>query len=108
MNRYKKGQRNQQKCKRYYESMGYEVEVVRYNMYMARKDFFSLWDLICVGPHDIVFVQVKTNQKPTKEWQERANAWGPTGSKVKRVWCVYRDYQRGDVPSLKVTLSPKS
>jgi hypothetical protein len=62
VNTYKKGARNQLKARKYYESLGYEVEVVRYNKFMARKDYFGLWDLICVGQDDIRFVQVKTNR----------------------------------------------
>ena len=107
MNRYKKGQRCQQKAKRFYESQGYEVEVVRYSMYLKQKDFYGLWDLICVGPHDIRFVQVKSNRKPTKEWIEAAESWGPRGSKFIREWVVYKDYSRGDVPSAQVTFCPK-
>jgi len=108
VNRYKKGQRCQQKAKRYYESQGYEVEVVRYNMYAKNKDYFGLWDLICVGLYDVRFVQVKANRKPDKKWRERAEIWGPRGSKFVREYIVYKDYSRGDVPSSIVTFSCKS
>lgn len=107
INTYRKGQKTQQKAKRYYEKMGYEVEVVRYNMYSAQKDFFGLWDLICVGLHDVRFVQVKSNNKPSKEWQEKAEQWGTKGSKIVREWVVFKDYSRGDTPSARVTLCPR-
>jgi hypothetical protein len=107
INNYRKGQKVQQKAKRYYESLGYEVEVVRYNKFSKSKDFFGLWDLICVGEHNVRFVQVKANKKPAKEWQERAREWGTRGSKIIREWVVYKDYQRGDAPSAIVTLSPR-
>jgi hypothetical protein len=100
---------SQNKCRKFYENLGYDVEVVRYNKWAKQKDFFGLWDLICVGNHDVRFVQVKTNQKPTREWQEKAEAWGPKGTaKIVKEWCVYKDYQRGNAPSARVTLGPIS
>lgn len=109
INRYKKGLRTQQKAKRWYESQGYEVEVVRYSAYMKNKDYFGLWDLICVGEYDIRFVQVKANNKPSKAWQAEAELWGPKGSKFIKEWVVYKDYNKGkDTPSTIVTLEPKS
>ena len=108
MNTYKKGKRVEAKAKKYYEKLGYEVETVRYNPYMKQKDYFGLWDLICVGHHNIRFVQVKANKPPSKEWKERANAWGPTGNNIIREWVVYKDYSRGLAPSAQVTLCPKS
>lgn len=105
MNSYQKGQRSQRKGKAYYESQGYQVETVRYSKWMKNKDFFGLWDLICVGPTDIRFVQVKTNKKPDREWQEKALAWRcPRG--CLREWIVYRDYTRGVIPAARVTLEP--
>ena len=104
INTYQKGARNQRKAKRYYENIGYEVEIVRYNKWEKQKDFFGLWDLICVGKNDVIFVQVKTNQSPDKEWRARANKWGPIGKAVYKEWVTYKDYQRGDVPSARVLI----
>jgi len=103
LNTYQKGKRNERKAKRYYESQGYAVETVRYNMYAKTKDFWNLWDLLCVGEYDMRFVQVKTNQKPTKEWIQRAEDWGPKGSKFVKEYIVFKDYVRGDTPSVIVT-----
>ena len=108
MNSYQKGKRVENKAKKYYESQGYEVETVRYNQWMKNKDYFGLWDLICVGEYNVRFVQVKANKKPPKEWIERANAWGPKCNNIIREWVVYKDYSRGLTPSAQVILSPKS
>ena len=56
----------QRKSAQFYRDEGYEVEIVRYNQWMKNKDFFGLWDLIVVGK-DVRFVQVKSNNKPTKD-----------------------------------------
>ena len=80
---YRKGGKNQRKARRFYESEGYEVEVVRYSKWAKNKDFFGLWDLCCVGPHDIRFVQIKTNARPDNAWMEEARLWGPNKS-----WCI--------------------
>jgi hypothetical protein len=89
--------------------MGYQVETVRYDKWRAQKDFFGLWDLICVGKHDIIFVQVKTNNKPDKDWRIRAESWGPkNNASIVKEYVVYRDYQRGVVPSSRVTFCGKS
>ena len=106
INTYRKGQNSQQKAKRYYESLGYEVEVVRYNKFSKNKDYFGLWDLICVKRQDMRFVQVKTNASPNKEWVEKANAWGVRNNCIIREWVVYRDGKAGDIPAARVTLAP--
>jgi hypothetical protein len=105
INTYKKGNRNQQKAKKFYEGEGYAVEVVRRDKWRKDQDFFGLWDLICVKHQDIRFVQVKTNANPSREWKERANKWGCPKCAV-REWVVYRDYQKGVVPSSRVILGP--
>lgn len=105
INTYRKGLLNQRKAKEYYQSQGYQVEVVRYSKWLKNKDFFGLWDLICVGPIDIRFVQVKTNQHPDHEWKERARAWKCPKNAV-REWVVYRDYTRGVIPEARVTMEP--
>ena len=106
INAYAKGGRNQRRAKRYYESEGYEVEIVRYSKWAKNKDYFGLWDLIVVGEHDIRFVQVKTNAKPNKEWMEKAEKWGPKKSWCIKEYIVYRDYWKGDSPTVRVTFSP--
>jgi len=88
--------------------MGYEVEVVVRNRFKSSCDFFGLWDLICVGAYDIRFIQVKTNCNPSREWQDRASAWGPDNSTFYiKEYIVYKDYKsKGDIPSIRVTLAP--
>ena len=102
INTYAKGNRNQNKARKFYESLGYEVEVVRRTPYRTNQDFFGLWDLICVGDHDIIFCQVKTNKDPSSEWQEKATNWGPDDSVIQKEYVVYKDYSRGNVPSGRV------
>ena len=77
-------------------------------MYAKTKDYWNLWDLICVGEYDIRFIQVKTNQKPNKDWITRAEAWGPKGSTFVKEYVVYKDYSRGNTPSSIVTFACKS
>ena len=103
INRYAKGNRNQNKCRKYFESIGYSVEVTRRDKYRVNQDFFSLWDLICVSSQDILFVQVKTNRKPEREWIDRAKQW-ECPYYAKKIYVVYKDYQRGDKPAICQTL----
>ena len=107
MNTVAKGNRTQRKAREYYESQGYAVETARRTSYHAMAkipiDFFGLWDLICVGREDIRFVQVKTNFKPTLEWEEAARKWPCPKWAVKEI-VIYRDYQRGIVPGNRISL----
>lgn len=102
INTYRKGNRVQQKCKRYYESLGYEVEVTQRNIYRGHQDFFGLWDLICIG-RDIRLVQVKANNTAPREWMERAAAFIVPAGCIKEL-VIYKDYQRGEKPSRTLTL----
>jgi hypothetical protein len=87
--------------------MGYQVELVHFNKWQKQKDFFGLWDLICVGPHDIRFVQVKTNRGPDGKWKEKLRNWTcPKHAKIVLEHCVYKDYSRGNAPSARVTYPP--
>ena len=51
---------------------------------------------------DVRFVQVKSNNKPTREWIERATAWR-SGGAIKE-YVIYKDYSRGNAPTKRVTL----
>jgi len=108
LNHYAKGKRTEAKAKKYYESLGYEVETVRYDKWRANKDYFGLWDLICVSKKGVVFCQVKANTPPSKKWREEAIAWGPKGNLgkvfIKKEFVVYKDYQKGLKPWKVVTL----
>jgi len=106
VNTYTKGNRTQQKAKRWCEAIGYQVEVIRRDKWRKDQDFFGLWDLICVG-HNLLFVQVKTNAMPPKEWMDKAKAWkAPHGTA--KLLVVYKDYQRGEIPSKIVVLDNDS
>jgi len=74
MNTRAKGNRIQRKARSYYEKIGYTVETVKHTKY-NKNDFFGLWDLMCVRKEDIRFVQVKANQKPAKQWINKAKDW---------------------------------
>ena len=105
MNTYLKGQRNQLKARKWYESRGYQVETVRYSKWLKNKDYFGLWDLICVSFVDIHFVQVKTNKMPDKKWMEKAEKWICPKTAVKSV-VVYKDGLVGNTPALIKIVEP--
>lgn len=105
INTVRKGGRNQNKARKYYESLGYEVEVVRRDRWRPNQDFFGLWDLICVSFWEVLFVQVKTNRKPEKEWVERAKKW-LCPLRAKKICIIYKDYQRGNKPSVEIVYDP--
>ena len=111
MNTVAKGNRSQNKARKYYVSLGYSVEVARRTTYHIKAkvpiDFFGLFDLICVSYQDVRFVQVKTNGKPNKEWEKKVLAWQCPKWVVKEV-VIYRDYQRGLVPVNRITYISKS
>jgi len=105
VNTYRKGNRNQQKAKRFYESLGYDVEVVRRDRWKKDQDFFGLWDLICVSDKDVIFVQVKTNAKPTGEWIDKARNWRMANIGIQKEYAIYKDYERtGDRPWERIIL----
>ena len=82
------------------------METVRFSKWLKNKDYFGLWDLICVSSFDIRFVQVKTNAKPTRAWIEEATNWPCPPSAIKE-WVSYNDYSRGCEPSRRERLGNK-
>ena len=103
INTVRKGNRTALKAKKFYEALGYQVEVVRRDKWRKDQDFFGLWDFICVNKISVIFVQVKTNARPNKEWLQKADKWKcPRGTTKEYV--VYRDYQKGIAPSERVIL----
>lgn len=107
MSNVSKGNTNQRRARRYYEAMGYRVEVVKRSKWCSG-DFFGLWDLICIGDHDIIFAQIKTNERPDREWMQRAENWQCPRNCQKEI-LVYYDYDRkGDVPRNRIVFPSQS
>ncbi len=104
VNTFKKGYRTMCKARKYYESRGYRVEAVVTTQW--KKDFWGLWDLICISSRGTVLSQVKCNGLPTKEWYYRAEVFEVPDNCVKVV-DVYKDYQRGNAPSRRIILQTK-
>lgn len=52
---------------------GYLVEVVPHLRF--KKDYFNLFDLICVGHGFVRFIQVKSGRRPDLDWYLRCKAW---------------------------------
>ena len=101
INTRQKGKRNELKARKYYESLGYDVEVVRFDKWSKNKDYFGLWDLICIGQNGVILAQVKTNTKPNGKWLDEASKWleGKTPT-IKGQYLVYKDRQRGLKPTI--------
>jgi len=106
INTVKKGQRSQQKCKKFYEKEGYKVEVVRRDRWKKDNDFFGLFDLICISKMDVRLVQVKTNGNVSREWKEKVKQFYHPKLCVIEI-CIYVDYRRGVVPANRITLGPE-
>lgn len=61
-----RGRNTELKAKRYFEALGYAVQLAPMPMrWSTQNDFFGLWDLIAVSASEILFVQVKTNRNHT-------------------------------------------
>lgn len=58
-----------------------------------------------MGNNDVIFVQVKTNSKPTKKWMEEAGMWRVDNIHIQTEVVIYKDYQRGDKPWQTIILA---
>ena len=73
INRIAKGRRSMLKVRKFAESKGYQVFQIHHTRW--QKDVFGLWDQIWVKKGEVVWVQVKTNQKPPKKEMEKFKSW---------------------------------
>lgn len=65
MNRFAKGYRSMDKCRKLLEQQGWLVEVVeRKGKFFKKKDLFNLFDLMAIKKDETLLVQVKTNKIP--------------------------------------------
>ena len=68
MNTYAKGYRNEKRCMKDLEAMGYKCWRAKITRY-AKNDFYGLFDIVAV--HNIkqtLWVQVKSNKLPSKSY----------------------------------------
>ena len=64
MNRRTKGIRLEKMACRSLIADGYRVyRVPASRMYQLQEDIFGIWDILCILPYEIKFIQVKSNQK---------------------------------------------
>lgn len=61
------------KVRKFAESKGYQVFQIHHTRW--QKDVFGLWDQIWVKKGEVIWVQVKTNQKPPKKEMEKFKSW---------------------------------
>ena len=88
INTRQKGRRNEFRCAKMLEDVGYEVQLApNPTRWSTQNDLFGLWDVVCVREKEIRWIQVKTNRKPTQSELEPYRAWRCYGSK--EIWIFY-------------------
>ena len=106
-----KGRRTLNKAKEYYESDGWLVDEVELGgRFRKSKDLFSTedfggFDLICLKPGKVKFIQVKTNSPATQSpYSDFAARYASRYIKVegltwydRRGWVVHKFYKNGKV-----------
>ena len=85
MNAKRKGTRNEHKSRRLLETAGYAVTRAAGSL--------GAWDLVGIGPTDVVLLQVKSNRAPAPAERE-ALALFPCPPNCKRLVHVWHDRQR--------------
>ena len=85
MNTKRKGTHNEHRSMRLFEALGYAVTRAAASL--------GVWDIIAIGPVDIVLVQVKTNSWPGSVEMEQLSLFKapPNARKLVHRW---RDRQR--------------
>lgn len=109
INRKAKGKRNEVKSEEWLKKLGYIVESVKATKSYGKQDFFGLFDHIAVSTTnvgfktdkidkdgkeevvlqkegDILFVQTKTNRKPSRKDMEGQIAFKVKGKKILLIW----------------------
>lgn len=83
MNTKRKGSRNEWKSIRLLQARGYACTKSAASL--------GLFDIIAVGPNDVLLVQVKSNKRPRKAEMARLHAFvhGPFVHKIIHVWKDY-------------------
>ena len=107
VNTKKKGDRNEHKTAQYYRKLNYKVITTqnnsfRYNQFgqatfhAVNNDYFGLFDHIAVhnDTGDVLFIQTKTNRKPTKEYIKKLADF-PAKNKILIIW-----HDRKKVPEI--------
>jgi len=85
VNAKRKGTRNEHKSRRLLETAGYAVTRAAGSL--------GAWDLVGIGPTDVVLLQVKSNRAPAPAERE-ALALFPCPPNCKRLVHVWHDRQR--------------
>ncbi len=85
MNAKRKGTRNEHRSRRLLETAGYCVTRAAGSL--------GAWDLVGIGPTDVVLLQVKSNRSPSPAERETLAAFA-CPSNCKRLVHVWHDRQR--------------
>lgn len=97
INRRHKGWRSRRKCVLKLEKAGWVVDVVeKTGRFRKNKDLFGLYDLCCIKPGVVLFIQV-TSTRPHvhKPYHEFANVFGGEQIWIEQwVWINYEGFER--------------
>ena len=85
MNAKRKGTHNEHKSRRLLETAGYAVT--------RAVGSLGAWDLVGIGPTDVVLLQVKSNRAPAATEREALKLF-PCPANCKRLVHVWHDRQR--------------
>ncbi len=80
-----KGSKNERRSKKLLEKEGYLI--------CKAGGSLGAFDLFCIGPSDVLLVQVKSNKKPRPAEMEEMRSI-PTGPFVEKLVHVWKDYAR--------------
>lgn len=63
-----KGNRNVRHCRDYFETLGFITDTVeKTSKFATVKDLFGLFDVIALKKGSVIFIQVKSNNPPTRQ-----------------------------------------
>jgi hypothetical protein len=104
VNNRARGRRKEMKVRDILIAQGYDVQMAPMPTRWQRStDMFGgvtkkgekrlgLWDMVAVGPYDIRFIQVKTEQSATNgqsiPWKKKAKAWPCPPEARKELWIL--------------------
>ena len=88
VNTRSKGRRMELRCAKMLEDVGYAVQLApNPSKWSLQNDLFGLWDMEALRGDEVLWVQIKTNRKPTKTEMEPFEQWRYYGRK--QIWIFY-------------------
>lgn len=93
VNAVKKGNRAQNKARKYLEADGWITYVARRGFMGVQIDIFGMWDIIAYKDGHIRLIQVKSNICPRKE-MDRLSTFMVDGEIVTTELWIYKDYSK--------------